>query len=71
MWLFSHLSRKRLNKTEGMIGNASLPPNYTLESVFPLRDLVRPVRASILINDGCPIMVAGYDGLVQVFDKET
>lgn len=53
-----------------MIWAASLPPNYTLEFVFSLSDLVRPVGASVLINDDYPLTAAGYGGLVQVFDKE-
>lgn len=53
-----------------MIWDASLPPNHTLDFVFPLSDLERPVRASVLINDDHPIIAAGYGGLVQVFDKE-
>ena len=70
IWLFFHLSHKRLNKTDGMIGGASLPLNYTHGFVFPLSDLGRPVRASILMNDDHPITVAGYGGLVWGFDKE-
>lgn len=53
-----------------MIWAASLPPNYTLEFVFPLSGLGRPVRASVLINDDHPLIAAGYGGSVQVFDKE-
>jgi len=37
-------------------------PNYTWEFVFPLSDLVRPVGASILINDDHPIIAAGNGG---------
>lgn len=46
-----------------MIRDASLPPNYSHEFVFPLSDLVRPVRgAFILINDDHPIIGAGNSG---------